>query len=86
MRSTVEGRPMSPSLSETIRTENIAVWDAMQAHRFVAPDFFRSMELRARDRILVHGGALRLAGELRDGDGLRAETLDAADVPFATNR
>jgi uncharacterized cupredoxin-like copper-binding protein len=35
--------------------------NSAQAHRFVAPDFFRNAQLRDRDRRLVHGGAVRLA-------------------------
>ncbi|HEX5185077.1 MAG TPA: cupredoxin domain-containing protein [Allosphingosinicella sp.] len=35
--------------------------NSAQAHRFVAPDFFRSVALRDHDRALVRGGALRLA-------------------------
>ncbi|HEY1606629.1 MAG TPA: cupredoxin domain-containing protein [Allosphingosinicella sp.] len=35
--------------------------NSAQAHRFVAPGFFRSIDLRDHDRALVHGGALRLA-------------------------
>ena len=34
---------------------------------------------------LHDGGALGMAGEVGDGDGLRAEAFDAADVPFAAD-
>jgi hypothetical protein len=35
--------------------------NSAQAHRFSAPDFFRSAQLRDRDRRLVRGGSVRLA-------------------------
>jgi len=34
--------------------------NSAQAHRFVAPAFFRTAQLRDRDRRLVRGGAVRL--------------------------
>ena len=40
---------------------------------------------RPRRRSCDDGRALGLAGEVGDGDGLRAEAFDAADVPFAAD-